>query len=114
MISIEIFKFVFQPKQEGRRKKKPNYKESDIESGTDSGSSSGSSESTSESESYSEGENIDHSAKSFKQKFIQRSCRTKKSVSYRFEEYDELIMDAIEEDLSIPKEPKPRKVRPPG
>ncbi|KAL4220405.1 respiration factor rsf1 [Mactra antiquata] len=105
-----------QVKPEVRQRKKPNYKESDVESETGSGSSSGSgsSDSTSESESSSERERTRHSTKSSKQKFVQRSCRAKKSVSYRFEEYDELIMDAIEEDLSIPKEPKPRKVKPPG
>ena len=40
--------------------------------------------------------------------------RSKNPISYKFEEYDELIMDAIQEDMSIPKEPKPKKVKPPG
>ena len=40
--------------------------------------------------------------------------RSKNPISYKFEEYDELIMDAIQEDMSIPKEPRPKKVKPPG
>ncbi|XP_053404414.1 remodeling and spacing factor 1-like isoform X2 [Mercenaria mercenaria] len=96
-----------------RSRKKPKYRGSEDESGSSTSSETGSSGSTSESESSSEVERSHHSKKS-KPKFIQRACRTKKSVSYRFEEFDELIMDAIEEDLSIPKEPKPRKIKPPG
>lgn len=109
---------VFQPtdqKTTGRRpprrtktKGPKYYSDGDSELGTSSETGSGSSsDSTSQSESSEE-------EVTRKQKFIQRACRSKKSVSYRFEEYDELIMDAIEEDLSIPKEPKPRKVKPPG
>ena len=34
----------------------------------------------------------------------QRSCRSRKSISYKFEEFDELISGAIEDDV---KEPQP-------
>ena len=99
----------------GRNKRVKYYSDGDSEQGTSSGTDNSSSESNSESES-SEGGRTHRSkkSKSRKDEFTQRACRSKKSVSYRFEEYDELIMDAIDEDLSIPKEPKPRKVKPRG
>ena len=46
--------------------------------------------------------------------YVKRTCRSRNPISYKFEEFDELIMDAIQEDMSIPKEPKPKKVIPPG
>ena len=49
-----------------------------------------------------------------RQAYIKRTCRSRNPISYKFEEYDELIADAIQEDMSIPKEPKPKKVKPPG
>lgn len=44
--------------------------------------------------------------------YAKRSCRTRSNVSYQFKEFDELINQAIEEDIKLPKPPRPPK--PPG
>ncbi|KAH3811873.1 hypothetical protein DPMN_140290 [Dreissena polymorpha] len=127
-VSVSLDNVLKEPKQQrvgrgpagrsGRARGPIQYSDDESETGTSSTESSGSaSESTSESErSEDDRRHKHHSSKPHKtkQRFVQRACRTKKEVSYRFEEFDELIMDAIEEDLSVPKEPRPKKVKPPG
>ena len=36
-----------------------------------------------------------------------RTCRARQSVNYQFKEYDDLINNAIEQDLSLPRTPRP-------
>ena len=117
----------------------PQEKAEEVEFQTDTESASSNSE-ESKSESESESESSESSAeqeeqryprrrrcnerverrkkkkprKEDRQSYVKRTCRSRNPISYKFEEFDELIMDAIHEDMSIPKQPKPRKVVPPG